>query len=72
MCVTMERQITTKGWQPRDGALTFRNACFMGLEGIVAKRRDRPNRSGRSPHWIKVKNPAAPTRCRRGGCAGTD
>jgi ATP-dependent DNA ligase len=32
----------------------------MGLEGIVAKRRDRPYRSGRSPDWIKVKNPDAP------------
>jgi ATP-dependent DNA ligase len=32
----------------------------MGLEGIVSKRRDRPYRSGRSPDWIKVKNPTAP------------
>jgi ATP-dependent DNA ligase len=33
----------------------------MGLEGIVAKRRDRPYRSGRSPDWIKVKQrPASP------------
>jgi bifunctional non-homologous end joining protein LigD len=32
----------------------------MGLEGIVSKRRDRPYRSGRSPDWLKVKNPAAP------------
>jgi len=28
-------------------------------EGIVAKRRDRPYRSGHSPDWIKVKNPQA-------------
>jgi ATP-dependent DNA ligase len=35
----------------------FRNACKFGLEGIVAKRRDRPYRSGRSSDWIKVKNP---------------
>jgi bifunctional non-homologous end joining protein LigD len=34
-----------------DGALVFRQACAMGLEGIVAKRRDRPYRSGRSPDW---------------------
>jgi bifunctional non-homologous end joining protein LigD len=27
----------------------------MGLEGIVAKRRDKPYRSGRSTDWIKVK-----------------
>jgi ATP-dependent DNA ligase len=31
----------------------------MRLEGIVSKRRDRPYRSGRSPDWIKVKNPDA-------------
>jgi hypothetical protein len=31
------------------------------MEGIVAKRRDRPYRSRRSPDWIKVKNPDAPT-----------
>jgi bifunctional non-homologous end joining protein LigD len=43
-----------------DGALAFQHACRMGLEGIVAKRRDRPYRSGRSPDWIKVKNPDAP------------
>ncbi|MEH2501541.1 bifunctional non-homologous end joining protein LigD [Bradyrhizobium sp. AZCC 1578] len=34
----------------------FRQACMMGLEGMVSKRRDRPYRGGRSPHWIKVKN----------------
>jgi bifunctional non-homologous end joining protein LigD len=44
----------------KDGAAVVRHACVMGLEGIVAKRRDRPYRSGRSPDWIKVKNPDAP------------
>jgi bifunctional non-homologous end joining protein LigD len=43
-----------------DGALAFEHACRIGLEGIVAKRRDRPYRSGRSADWIKVKNPDAP------------
>jgi bifunctional non-homologous end joining protein LigD len=38
----------------------FRHACIMGLEGMVSKRRDPPYRAGRSPHWIKVKNPASP------------
>jgi bifunctional non-homologous end joining protein LigD len=42
-----------------DGNTIFRHACTMGLEGVVAKRRDRPHRSGRSPDWIKVKNPNA-------------
>jgi ATP-dependent DNA ligase len=43
-----------------DGAVVFRQACVMGLEGIVAKRRDRPHRSGRTRDWIKIKNPAHP------------
>jgi hypothetical protein len=30
----------------------------MGLEGIVSKRKDSPYRSGRSPDWLKMKNPA--------------
>jgi bifunctional non-homologous end joining protein LigD len=47
-----------------DGEAVFRHACAMGLEGIVAKRRDRPYRSGRSPDWIKVKNPDAPAATR--------
>jgi bifunctional non-homologous end joining protein LigD len=47
-----------------DGALAFQHACRMGLEGIVAKRRDRPYRSGRSADWIKIKNPAAPAALR--------
>jgi ATP-dependent DNA ligase len=32
----------------------------MGLEGIVAKRRDSRYRSGRCTDWIKVKNPEHP------------
>jgi len=32
----------------------------MGLEGIVAKRRDSRYRSGRCREWIKIKNPAHP------------
>ena len=47
-----------------DGAIVFKHACALGLEGIVAKRRDRPYRSGRSPDWIKVKNPEAPAAMR--------
>ena len=38
----------------------FRHACLMGLEGLVSKRRDRGYRAGRSPNWIKVKNPEHP------------
>jgi bifunctional non-homologous end joining protein LigD len=47
-----------------DGVAAFHHACRMGLEGIVAKRRDKPYRSGRSPDWIKVKNPDAPAATR--------
>jgi hypothetical protein len=38
----------------------FAHACRLGLEGIVSKRKGSPYRSGRTPDWIKVKNPASP------------
>ena len=44
-----------------NGPLVFAHACKLGLEGIVSKRRNSPYRSGRSPDWIKSKNPNAPT-----------
>jgi bifunctional non-homologous end joining protein LigD len=47
-----------------DGETIFRHACALGVEGIVAKRRDRPYRSGRSPDWVKVRNPDAPAATR--------
>ena len=40
-----------------DGAVVFRQACVMGLEGIVAKRRDSRYRSGRCREWIKSLEP---------------
>jgi bifunctional non-homologous end joining protein LigD len=43
-----------------EGAIVYREACRLGCEGIVSKRLGSPYRSGRSKHWIKVKNPAAP------------
>jgi ATP-dependent DNA ligase len=43
-----------------DGERMFAEACKLGLEGIVSKRRDAPYRSGRSHTWIKVKNPESP------------
>jgi bifunctional non-homologous end joining protein LigD len=43
-----------------DGAMVFRKACELGCEGIVSKRIGSPYRSGRSAHWVKVKNPKAP------------
>jgi bifunctional non-homologous end joining protein LigD len=43
-----------------DGEIVFQHACKLGCEGIVSKRLGSPYRSGRSPHWVKVKNPKAP------------
>jgi bifunctional non-homologous end joining protein LigD len=43
-----------------DGEVVFRHACKLGLEGIVSKRLGSRYRSGRSPDWLKFKNPAAP------------
>ena len=43
-----------------DGGVVFRHACKLGLEGIVSKRKGSPYRSGRSPDWLKMKNPDAP------------
>ena len=41
-----------------DGPLVFYHACKLGFEGIVSKRKGSRYRSGRSPDWIKRKNPA--------------
>jgi bifunctional non-homologous end joining protein LigD len=38
-----------------DGKEVLRNACKMGLEGLVAKRIDAPYRSGRQETWLKLK-----------------
>ena len=43
-----------------DGAIVYEQACALGCEGIVSKRLGSPYRSGRSPHWMKIKNPKAP------------
>jgi bifunctional non-homologous end joining protein LigD len=48
-----------------EGAVVFQHACKMGLEGIVSKRLGSRYRSGRSPDWLKFKNPAAPAERRR-------
>jgi hypothetical protein len=43
-----------------DGDVVLAHACKLGCEGIVSKRVGSPYRSGRSPYWVKVKNPKAP------------
>jgi bifunctional non-homologous end joining protein LigD len=48
-----------------DGEVVFRHACKRGLEGIMPKRKGSPYRSGRSPDWLKMKNPEAPAVKRR-------
>jgi bifunctional non-homologous end joining protein LigD len=47
-----------------DGAAFFRQACVMGLEGIVSKRLTAPYRSGPSRDWLKIKNPESPAMIR--------
>ena len=44
------------GWPDR-----IRSGLQDGAEGIVSKRKGSPYRIGRSPDWLKMKNPAAPT-----------
>ncbi|TBY73383.1 ATP-dependent DNA ligase [Rhizobium leguminosarum bv. viciae] len=38
-----------------DGDQLLASACEHGLEGIIAKRRDAPYRSGRVGDWLKIK-----------------
>ena len=42
------------------GDIVFRHVCKLGFEGIVSKRLGSTYVSGRSRHWLKFKNPAAP------------
>ena len=37
------------------GPAVFREACRLGLEGVVSKRADAAYRSGRGPAWVKAK-----------------
>jgi len=38
-----------------DGSAFLTQACEMGLEGIIAKRRSAPYRPGRGGDWLKIK-----------------
>ncbi|HEY4406972.1 MAG TPA: DNA ligase [Xanthobacteraceae bacterium] len=42
-----------------DGTTVFEQVCSLGLEGIVSKRKDSRYISGRSPYWLKMKNPTS-------------
>jgi ATP-dependent DNA ligase len=48
------------------GDVVFQHACKLGAEGIVSKRLGSRYRSGRSPDWLKFKNPNAPAVKREG------
>jgi bifunctional non-homologous end joining protein LigD len=41
-----------------DGEIIFKHACKLGC--VVSKRLGSLYRSGRSAHWVKIKNPNAP------------
>jgi bifunctional non-homologous end joining protein LigD len=56
---SVEGIVLTEHMDGELGAVMFKHACRMGLEGIVSKRRDKPYVAGRSKHWIKIKNPAS-------------
>ena len=43
-----------------NGAAVFHHVCKLGAEGIVSKRLGSRYQSGRSPDWLKFKNPEAP------------
>jgi bifunctional non-homologous end joining protein LigD len=47
-----------------DGALIFKQACKLGLEGVGSKRLSAPYRSGPSRDWLKIKNPDSPAMIR--------
>jgi bifunctional non-homologous end joining protein LigD len=40
---------------PDEAHAVFTEGCKRGLEGLIAKRLDRPYRSGRSTDWLKIK-----------------
>ena len=52
-----------------EGPLAYAQACLLGLEGIVSKRRGSSYRSGKCKAWLKTKNPrsAAVLRIMEGG-----
>ena len=52
---TSDRLQYVEHLEDEDGERVHRNACAMGLEGVVSKLRDAPYRSGRGDIWIKTK-----------------
>ncbi len=66
-CRLDERKRVLKSVLPRSGPLHFsdhleadaeaarREACALGLEGIISKRADAPSTAGRTQTWLKLK-----------------
>jgi ATP-dependent DNA ligase len=50
--------VAQRSLQGGEAVAAERGACKMGLEGILSKRKTSTYRSGRSPDWLKSKNPA--------------
>ena len=52
-----DRVRISEAFEAFDGSIAsvLGSACKLGLEGVIAKRRDSVYRSGRSAHWIKLK-----------------
>ena len=53
----LERGIMLNDHMEGEAREIFEHACRLGFEGIVSKRRGSRYESGRSRHWIKLKNP---------------
>lgn len=47
-----------------EGAIVYQQACALGCEGIVSKRRGSRYRSGKSLDWLKSKHPESPAKRR--------
>jgi hypothetical protein len=54
-----------EGIRGAPGITETEEALSIGLRGIVSKRLGSPYRSGRSAHWVKVKNPENASGCAR-------
>jgi ATP-dependent DNA ligase len=51
---------TVSEWPLQPRGHFFWRISQLGFESIISKREDSPYRSGRSPDWIKLKNPKSP------------
>jgi bifunctional non-homologous end joining protein LigD len=52
--------VTLNATYDGEGTRIYEQACNLGCEGIVSKRRGSRYYSGRTDKWLKMKNPLAP------------